>query len=195
MKKSCTKCNRVLSATLVYFYKSSDGKYGLRSICKECCRKQKNKYYIKNRGYILNREKEYKENNKNKIKEYNKQYYLDNKEKRLKYNKKHYHNNVEKEKERRKKYYFDNKEKYVACVAKRRAIKLQATPDWLTEEHLEDIEWCYWLAGHDSENLHVDHIVPLQGNNVCGLHVPWNLRVILAKDNLSKSNKFIASVV
>jgi len=39
----------------------------------------------------------------------------------------------------------------------------------------------------------VDHEIPLQGEDVCGLHVPWNLRVITQEENLKKSNKLVAS--
>jgi hypothetical protein len=41
--------------------------------------------------------------------------------------------------------------------------------------------------------LHVDHIVPLQGKNVCGLHVPWNMRITTASYNTSIQNKVIES--
>ena len=83
--------------------------------------------------------------------------------------------------------------KNVAKTARYTANKLKATPSWLTESHNLQIQCKYSLAQMFSRETgiqhHVDHIVPLKGKTVCGLHVPWNLRVIPAVDNLRKSNK------
>lgn len=68
----------------------------------------------------------------------------------------------------------------------------QATPSWLTPEQKQQIADTYEhmrdCRAVTGEDYHVDHIVPLRGESVCGLHVPWNLQVIPAHVNISKSN-------
>lgn len=85
---------------------------------------------------------------------------------------------------------------YAKSGAKRKAAKLQRTPSWLTEIDYERISNEYKLASIltkvTGSAWHVDHIIPLQGKMVSGLHVPSNLRVLPAKDNISKSNIFAA---
>lgn len=80
-----------------------------------------------------------------------------------------------------------------AHCAKRRSRKLQALPSWLTQEQLDKIEWFYQEAKRLFKETgvphHVDHIVPLQGKYVSGLHVPWNLQILTASENSKKSNK------
>jgi 5-methylcytosine-specific restriction endonuclease McrA len=84
---------------------------------------------------------------------------------------------------------------HAAISAKRRASKLKATPIWLNNEQLLEIKLLYLFVASRRHttglDLEVDHIVPLQGENVCGLHVPWNLQVITASENASKGNRFI----
>ena len=70
----------------------------------------------------------------------------------------------------------------------------QATPVWLSEAQKAAINQMHWLA-RDLEVIsgytyQVDHIVPLRGKNVCGLHVPWNLQILPSDINLSKGNRF-----
>ena len=104
-------------------------------------------------------------------------------------------NNKENYKVIQQKYTQRHKSKKNAMTAKRRAIKSNATPIWLTATHYNQIQWFYIVAKIleklTNEKYHVDHIVPLQGNEVKGLHVPWNLQVLKAKDNLKKSNRFV----
>ena len=72
-----------------------------------------------------------------------------------------------------------------------RASKLNATVSWGDPDAIERMYIVAdFLTNKLGEPHHVDHIIPLQGKNVCGLHVETNLQVIPAKDNLVKSNKF-----
>ena len=80
-----------------------------------------------------------------------------------------------------------------ARTALRRAIKLQATPFWLTKEQKREIRAFYIEAARLTKETgikhQVDHIVPLQGKTVTGLHVPWNLQILTASQNAAKGNR------
>lgn len=103
-------------------------------------------------------------------------------------------NHLEKVKAKERRYVKANPARYAAHAAKRRAMILQRTPPWLTEEQHTEIQVFYDEAARLTEETgiiySVDHVVPLQGPNVSGLHVPWNLGILTKSDNSSKHNKF-----
>lgn len=84
-----------------------------------------------------------------------------------------------------------------AADAKRHASKMQRTPAWLTPDDLWMMEQAYELAALRTKIFgfawHVDHVIPLQGKTVSGLHVPTNLQVISGAENVSKANKWVAT--
>lgn len=91
----------------------------------------------------------------------------------------------------------NNKVQIRADTKARRRKHRQATPRWLTKAQKSQIRQIYQIAITMSqttgEQYVVDHIVPLRSDEVCGLHVPWNLRVITQEENLKKSNKLLDS--
>jgi len=86
-----------------------------------------------------------------------------------------------------------NSYKHNAHCAKYKAAKLKHTLSWLTQDHFKTIEQFYKIAKQKSIDTgiphEVDHIVPLQGKNVSGLHVPWNLQILTKSENASKNNR------
>lgn len=83
-----------------------------------------------------------------------------------------------------------NKAKVAASTRERQARQLKATPGWADQHRIR----CFYyvaeaLASMWGEPFEVDHVIPLRGKNVCGLHAPSNLRVIPARENRSKGNR------
>jgi hypothetical protein len=97
-------------------------------------------------------------------------------------------------KEKTKVWQKSNKPKMSAKAMKRHSGKLQRTPSWLNEAENFEFECVYQYCGALRSiglDYHVDHIVPLRGKDVSGLHVPWNLQVIPAQENISKGNNYV----
>ena len=153
--------------------------------------------------------KRYSDNNKDKRNAYAKQYRKDNPEKIKVLAKDWAKKNPEKIKgyavkavkawnERNPDYqsnfYKANKERYIAASARRRAAQESATPTWLTAIDKAMIQEMYDVSEaryiQTGIKHHVDHIVPINGKGVSGMHVPWNLQVITAHENLSKGWRF-----
>lgn len=176
MTKICRTCEK--EKLFIEFFKSKTNKHGIANICKICDLAKRQKWRENNREKLNATTREYKIRVCDKVREQSKTYR---------------ENNREKVRAATRKSTKSNPGKVRARTAKRRAQKLQATPKWLSKEHILDIQKFYKEADRltkETDILYeVDHIVPLQGKNVRGLHVPWNLQILTAFENRSKGNK------
>jgi len=163
--KTCSKCKE--TKPLDAFYKHAGRKDGGQTYCKLC---------------VTASQKAYRTKNPDKIKVHNKAYSTKNADKRKAYLTK----NTDKTKVYMKTYQQSPKGKAVrnAIQAKRKAAKLPRTPIWCD---LEAIKQVYATC---PEGYHVDHIIPLQGELVSGLHIASNLQHMTAKDNSEKHNRY-----
>lgn len=162
-------------------------------------------YRLNNLETIQATKKKYREKNKDKIAESYAQYYLNNKDKLLAYQANYNKANPKVVAALKDKWRLLNKDKVAASqarynkanphkanaiAARYRAAKILATPEW---SDLKQISIVYEYASLCSkvlkQDFHVDHIVPLRGKTVSGLHVPANLQVLDALANISKSNR------
>jgi 5-methylcytosine-specific restriction endonuclease McrA len=87
-------------------------------------------------------------------------------------------------------YVKSNRDKQAAALAKYRAAKLRATPSWASLFAIKDIyKESRRLTVSTGIKHHVDHVIPLVSDEVCGLHVEWNLIIITARENQVKGNR------
>jgi hypothetical protein len=104
-----------------------------------------------------------------------------------------YINHTQKIKDNVKKWGKDNPVKILAHTRRQQTKRLMRCPKWLTADDHWIIEQAYDLASLRTKmfgfSWHVDHILPLQGKTVSGLHVPTNLQIIPAMDNIRKGNR------
>lgn len=180
-EKTCFKCQCV--KPLSDFYRHKMMADGYLNKCKECT-----KEYVK----------KYREENPERVRDYDRSRGMlpHRVEARAKYAKTENGKAIHKKIQTR--YRAENKDKRrtikLVCQRAREAGKISRTPAWLTAEHRALIKAKYaearWMTTRTGIKHHVDHIVPLLGKTVCGLHVPWNLRVIPARKNTKKSNTF-----
>lgn len=161
-RKPCKSCG--VEKHLTDFYKGK-GRFGHRPKCKDCFNSERKERYSKNPTKEKLKNFEWNTKNRDKRNKYTEKYRQSTRGKAVK----------------------------LHLQRKRELSKLKRTPPWLSDKQLKDISKFYLKAKRLTESTgvvyHVDHIVPLQGKNVCGLHVPWNLQVIPSKDNLKKRNK------
>jgi hypothetical protein len=126
--------------------------------------------------------------NTDKVKEINRLYRLKNKEKIKEINRLYRLNNKDKVKKTKRLSRLKKPHIQIAYVAKRRSLKLNATPKFANIDKIKEI------YKNCPKGYHVDHIIPLNNKLVCGLHVEWNLQYLPAKENLSKSNKLLLNI-
>jgi hypothetical protein len=139
-------------------------------------------------------QREWYQQNKELVKQRAREWALANPERRHEIHRKNREKDLENHNARNREWNKRNKPKKAALQSKRRAALLQRTPKWLSTDDLWMIEEAYELAALRTQVFgfpwHVDHVIPLQGRNVSGLHTPTNLQVIPGAENVRKNNRW-----
>ena len=193
--KQCRVCTELKDDS--DFYRRLTSRDGFRSECKVCLNAQQHTRYIARHEA----NKEWHREHYRKKMELNPTWQADNyavhREKMSVYNATYYREHYRSKRLAQvKQWVQDNPGMANASKKAYKVAKINACPPWVRSN--PELMWVmsqvYDLAAMRSEMFgfpwHVDHVVPLRGKVVSGLHVPWNLQVIPGVDNMSKSNKF-----
>lgn len=103
----------------------------------------------------------------------------------------YYNNNTDQIRIRISDYQKNNRDVCCAISARYKAQKLKATPVWANHDLISAIyKRASEMLDENGKVFHVDHIVPLQSDYVCGLHVENNLQILTGSENMSKQNRY-----
>lgn len=193
--KTCITCGVI--KPLGEFYRRSDSPNGYRNDCKDCRKNLSSNNYFRNRQKNLETRRKYYLKKVAENPDFQKEKYWSDVEAAKALNRKYYLRHREKRVARAVEYAKKNSAKANATKKKYKLAKKRACPSWVVSSPnlcamIEDI-YCnaQKLTKETGIVHHVDHIVPVQGRNICGLHVPWNLQVLTASENCSKQNKLL----
>jgi hypothetical protein len=187
--KTCTKCGEAKPLSEYHTDAAKSG--GLRHECKVCVRQRRASYVANNKEKVAEADAAYKKRNRAKYNEINRRQYERYRDAVLARQREYYQRVKERKAKYARQYFEANRADYTRRVAKRRAVARQAEPLWANAALIKLLYATrQYLTEQTGELWHIDHVVPLQGRNVCGLHVHFNLRVVPAKVNLAKGNKF-----
>lgn len=163
--------------------------------CLECQKERAQKDYQKDPDKWIRRRVSYYQNNKDIERQKMKSYYMDNAQRQSIIRKKRYYEDVEKNRSYSRDWSKKNKILRRISQTNRKKKILLATPNWFGELDLFVLSEAYLLADLRYKltgiDWQVDHMVPINAKNVCGLHVWNNFQVIPAYLNNSKKNKLI----
>lgn len=150
-------------------------------------------WYQRNKQHVLDRSKTWQQNNKERETERLRAWYDARKgEIQAKRKAKLLSDPVRKAKldEYQKRYYEQNRHLWTEKVARRNRALGNATPSWADFKAIRAIyRDCMNRTEETGIKHEVDHIVPIRGRNVCGLHVEHNLRIVTMRENRVKFNK------
>jgi hypothetical protein len=190
------KCSKCLEVKDISNFTRPTG--NLMFYCKLCTRKSATEWRSRNKERVAIHKRSYYLKYAERIKAKGRLYHKNNAEKIKARGELYRSKNKLTLRERKRlgalKWRHNNPHLAAAMQQKQRSTRSKRVPKWLNSLHYEEISKIYFKACQKSKQTgikhQVDHIVPLRGKNVSGLHVPWNLQVIPALDNARKGNKF-----